>query len=392
MVAAPVLTSVFGTADAATAGFVQCTLGNFTQCAEVIGRAIGYASNTSTGFPSQIAPNATPGPAPMTYKTAKYTALGIYSPTNPLLDTANKDARRRLDGYFDEQFALQVLAEQLKNVNGLGNDRLDAIERQRKIIGENVRLILEAAKVCYEQVDRCYQTVSALTLSAIDKSVLELPPLATASFRLFTTTRGIWPRADSVDWFIDARGLPRVTQRGEPRALIDMGSAEGVSTVLMIEGISLNEASVYFENIKLGSLPLKRTTGGFAEKIGTGYALIVVDTTRTIAGWQDVDLLALTLRALEKTGEADGIFYVLATDDFGRSVRFDIQYAKWRRIASPVPVLSQLEVTSQNRFWDKAGSGTKLSTPGPWTESRRDIYPAPVFYPGGPAPTPPPRQ
>lgn len=400
------LTEVLGTQEAATTGFVQCTLGSFKDCAEAIGRAITYARDTSKGFPSQIAPDAKPGPAAITYRTAKYTALGIFSQTNPLLDNANKEARRRLNGYFEDQFALQVLAEQLKGVSGLGADRLDAIERQRKLIDANVGLILDAAKVCYDQVDQCYQTVSKLTLASIDKGALELPPLATASFRLFTTTRGVWSRADSVDWFIGPAGSPRLTPSGEPRSLIDMGTAEGVSTVLLIEGISLKEAELYFENVKLNTIPLKRVAGGFSEKTGAGYALVVIDTTRIIAGWQDVNLLASTMRALDKTGDADGIFYLLAIDDFGRSVRFDIQYEKWRRISTPLPIpppapgappappgpphaITQLEVTSQNRIWDKASNGTTLQTPGAWTESRRDIYPAPFgFVPGGP----PPRQ
>jgi len=377
------LTDVFGKEEAAVAGFVQCNLGNFTECAQVIGRALKYASDTKHGFPSQIANGATPGPADLTYRTAKYSAVAIYPNVNPLLDAANKDARQRLNGIFDDQFSQQVLAEQLGSVLGLSKERLDAIAQQRKVIGSNMALILDAAKVCYDEVDHCYTTVQSLKLQQIDKSALELPPLPKASFRLFTISKGVWSRADSIAQFIGPGGNSLTTPRGEPRKLLDIGGMEGISTVLQIEGVSLREAEVYFENVKLDTISLKKAPESFSEKFGPNYSLVVIDTTRVIPGWRDLDLLALTMLALEKTGDADGIFYVQVVDEFNRRTRFDIQYEKWQRSPS-VAGFSQISVMSQNRFWDQASSGTNLRSAGAWTWKSSDLYsalPGPGFVP-----------
>jgi len=52
------VTGLFADGDAGRAGFVQCTLGSFSSCADVISAALKYATSTTTGFPSQIAPGA----------------------------------------------------------------------------------------------------------------------------------------------------------------------------------------------------------------------------------------------------------------------------------------------------------------------------------------------
>jgi len=370
------LTAIFGTPEAANNGFVECSLGvNFAQCAGVIRRAIEYASDTRAGFPSQIAPGASPGPAAMIYRTAPYSAVGIYEQVNPLLDAANREARRRLVSYFDEQFALQVLAEQLRKLADLGRERIEAIDRQRAVVDDNLRKILDAADICFDRVDRCDATVRALHLQDVDKQALELPPLPKASFRLFTTSRGLWSRSDSVDWFVNESGSARLTSQGRPRDLLDLGLDEGASMVLLVEGVALKEAAVCFETAKVGSVPLQRTPGGFAEKVGPGYSFLVVQSTRTISGWQDIDLLTATLKAQSKFRDADGFFYVLVKDEFGRTVRFNVQYAKWRTGPGPIRGMSTLELTYRNRFWDRGSGGAETSAGGNWTEGGTASYP-----------------
>ena len=137
-----------------------------------------------------------------------------------------------------------------------------------------------------------------------------------------------------------------------------------MSVVLLVEGVALREAVVYFENRELAVIPLSkfRVVGGYAEKRGEGYAAIVVDSSRGNPGWRDIDTEA-SRHALQKNQPvADGIFYVVVKDGFGREVRFEIEYPKWTRTEK------EDRFTYRNRWWDKASGGTVISGEGAWTD------------------------
>lgn len=106
-----------------------------------------------------------------------------------------------------------------------------------------------------------------------------------------------------------------------------LSSKGTVSIVLNVQGSSLKEASLYLENQKLKSIPLVKDSNPWPDKISSDSAFIVLDTTRLNAGWRDIDLA--TERESLKTGgleDGAGIFYLLISDGFGRTTRFDLEY------------------------------------------------------------------
>jgi hypothetical protein len=50
------VTALFNNGAQGATNFVQCTLGNFEQCATVVGAALSYATDTTNGFPSKLLP------------------------------------------------------------------------------------------------------------------------------------------------------------------------------------------------------------------------------------------------------------------------------------------------------------------------------------------------
>jgi len=313
------LTAVFGNSSNDRAGFVQCSLGDFTKCAEVISKALNYASDTTAGFPSQIAPEAKPGAAPLEYHTSRYEAAGIYPNHYPYLNAINSEARVTLHNMFEHQFAMLVLADRLLEYGSSATN--SKIQKQRTAISNNVHNISEAAEVCYNRPVNCTSSVDSIKFEPVDESALVLPPGPRASFRIMTADRGIWSRDESIKFFKGAADFERPLDEASPQT--------SASIVLHVTGPALREAALWFENKKLSTIPLH--SSAFSEKIGNGYAVIVLATTRANPGWQDVNLDTERekLQKKENMTSADGIFYITVTDGFGRETRFDIEYEKW---------------------------------------------------------------
>jgi Leucine Rich repeats (2 copies) len=152
------------------APLVQCQLGHFEQCSQVLEGFLIYASDTKKGFPSQLAPNAFPGPAVLQYITAPYTALGIYPKGFPILTQATEIARNQLSDLFKNQYQAAVAARRL-----LGQKNIDArrplIEAAAKKVNDNIATILPIAKTCYEKPSDCFSSVRVLKLAPINLSI-----------------------------------------------------------------------------------------------------------------------------------------------------------------------------------------------------------------------------
>jgi hypothetical protein len=351
------ITGFFPNSADARTGFVECTLGDLSKCGSTIAGALIYATAVDTGFPSQLQPGATPGPAPVSYTTASYAAAGIYPKNYPYLTQVNAQARSELHALFEKQFSLQILAHRLIRL-GASQDKFALMQKVKDKIDANISHILDASKVCYNTPATCRDAVNSLQIASISEEVFVLPPLPTGSIRLMTTGKGIWSRQDSIlymdphfipesakkDWELCRNsaaakaagvncGKNMVVVRNSRHRLTNLGSElrdQGVSIVLYVQGVALSEAALRFENKTLRSIPLG-SKNDFAEKAGADFAVVVIASNRKNPGWVDFDRQASRLRiqASEGVMEGDGIFYVAIKDDFGRETRFDIEYQKW---------------------------------------------------------------
>jgi len=382
------LTGVFNTSQTGGADFVQCTLGNFQKCAGVIQAAISYAADTKIGFPSQIAPGAVPGPAPLVYTTSDYAAAGIVHANYPFLSQVVAEARHELATTFSEQFKIKIQVDRLLDL-GLGQQKLASIQGQQQIVNDNIANILTASETCFDTPSKCPDAVSHLSLGHIDEAVIALPPLPKASYRFMTTGKGLWSRADSVNFAM----TPDPQKAGKPPYGMGQTKDGEASVVLSIEGVGLDTATLMFEDSSIRSIPLSLEGGRPPEKASEASALLVMDTTRGNPGWRDVNISA-ERDALWKGSmpRADGTFYFLVRDAFGRSVRFDIDYENWTRVTAPIIItaskvtvhIGTIPITTvadsmepgctisesyieKNRWWDSSSGGTDDSGTAPFT-------------------------
>lgn len=408
------LTAIFPSNVEGRAGFVQCTLGAFDKCADFIGSAIQYATDTQHGFPSQFTTRL----ADLEYRTAPYTSVGVFPNNYPGLTEAIAESRKRLHEIFEEQLKDEVLADRLLELP-LEAVRHQRISAARDIIAANLDAILVASRTCYDTPGDCPRTVNALHTTDFDSSALTLPPLPVVSMRLFTTSAGLLSRAASLRQTVPTQVVPAdvspaIAERlkalsetignisverslsvacviapnpppcgdsartltGRARRLEDLrDSVVGgeVSAVLYVDGVGLKDARLFFENQELKIIPLTFQAGGFPNKYSPTSAFIVIATTRSNPGWRDVDMEAESKKLMRNSmPKADGAFYVLIEDQFGRSVRADLAYFSWKFTQTDRPnnrVFEDFRYTWRQRWWDPATNGTMLDGTDPWSES-----------------------
>lgn len=166
------LTAILGGAGAGIETYTQCTLGKFDSCATFIGNVLAYASDTATGFPSQLAPNAAPGPAVLAYSVSPYEDVGIYDRSNPILTQAIKLARRDLSDRFEENYAAANVVRRLLDhrIHSLRRSSLEAIKVK---VDANIASILPVAATCYERPLECPDAVRSLRLERVPQDDLK---------------------------------------------------------------------------------------------------------------------------------------------------------------------------------------------------------------------------
>lgn len=384
------ITGIFG-GTSGTRNYVQCTLGSFENCASVIEAALNYATDLNTGFPSQVALN----PTPLMYRSAKYATAGLLVSPPPFIAEVTREARRQLHLIFEKNFRLLILANRLLE-HGLHGDKRADILFERETLEANIVIILEAADSCYDLPASCHEKVQDLRLASINENVFELPGIPQASFRLLTSDRGVWPRESSVEfmrnalssvrenenvYFVQEGGVSISHYSVGPRdvGLAELGAEGGASVVLHVEGVALNEAILYFEDRRLGSVQLTPGTQLFPGKRDNDSASLVVRTTRQIPGWLDFDIDSYRESLWDdELPVADGAFYIVVRDDFGREVRFDVEYQTWER---SVQTMNGRRVvietfTFKNKWWDSGSDGTSLLGDEGWTsigEQREEL-------------------
>jgi hypothetical protein len=277
--------------------------------------------------------------------------------------------------------------------SGLQGTRLSTLNAQHELIESNILAIVGVAQGCYDKPLACPEAVAGLTLEEIDKSAFSLPAVPVASFRLVDVDGTVWSRGRSVAWFSycypalgDGGSIPPLSCDFKSRA----SSTETLSVALQVTGEALEEARLYFEDRHLKTVPLDDPA--WPQKLGPDYRLLIVDSVRGNPGWVDFDLDRE--RAILSVGDdatmrrADGVFYVIVVDGFGRKTRFDIGYQGWNATRGPSDkdqsrVVIASEIIVRNSYWLDE-SETTFDADGPWTTN--NTFQAVLNVPGN---TPP---
>lgn len=356
------LTAIFGYSDTSAYRIAQFSLGDFDKCSALIQTAIAYSANTKTGFPSQLAPGVLPGPAPLYYNLAKYSNAGIFPPNAyPGLSILIERARQKLSDLFEEQLSFSLITERLLDLN-VGTAKRTKLTQQQAIIERNLKEIVAASKICYETPEKSMDAVESVRskLVSVDQKALDLPPIATADFRVMTTNGGVLSREESVSLMNEEVNIE--TGPGKRKKTLNDIQENGneASAVLNIQGSSLKEAVLFFENIKLKVIPLQKGTAKFGAKVGDAFALIVTNTTRTFPKWLDVDIKGIRDSLMRSVlPNAEGTFYVIVKDLFNRMIRFDIEYSKWTYSLTndPGDLKDNINYLSYINWWDKKSNG-----------------------------------
>jgi hypothetical protein len=281
--------------------------------------------------------------------------------------------------------------------------------KQKNIVDANVAVILEASKVCYDTPVRCFDKVREIALTDVDVKAFLLPDLPVASYRLLTTGRGLWSREDSIAQMtsgltddptehtkvllqdVGKSGCNLVAQAGLGSYDCFISDSEGAffdlnkigdgetSVVLHVTGVGLDQAFLMFENTQLAAFPLTKEGGSDPGKSGENYAYVVTDSTRGNPGWRDINV-SQEREKLQKDQlpKADGVFYLVVKDVFGRRVRFDIEYDDWDvEVATNNPGNTcsiRGNLLSKSRRWDKNSDGTSVVGTLPFTEATRSVW------------------
>jgi hypothetical protein len=165
------LSTIFGTSEAGRNQFVQCAFGSLDNCAHAIQNALAYEADVTTGFPSQLAVDAKPGPGILSYGLSKYTAYGIYSGDNSLVAEAAELARKGLSGRFEETYIQSLTVARLLK-RSLTPSRKSLLEAASKDINTNLAAVIAASDACYDRPASCPAVVMALRLKDIDPDIL----------------------------------------------------------------------------------------------------------------------------------------------------------------------------------------------------------------------------
>ncbi len=392
------LTGLFGNSEKAREGFIECTLGSFEACAGTIKSALDYAADKVTGFPSQIAPGSSPGPADLEYRTQPYEIVGKFPRNYPFLDKVNAEARTRLHDIFEEQFRYLVLSNRLLTLP-LAIEKRGPIEVENAKVDSNVSVLLASSEICYNQPLNCNTAVASLNIQKIEESIFLLPPLATASFRIMTTSKGVWSRRESIA-FMKSRypstpnnpappqglrigcRLPNITLssgRAVPVTGIVSAGREEASIVVQIDGFALKEALLYFESTLISNEPidLQSSERKAAGKLMDNAAIIVIDTTRGNPFWRDVNTDSYREKVWEtEIKKADGTFRLIVRDLFGRETRFDLEYQNWEHhtCKDSSPSVEEYSYSFRNRRWEEPAGGMDLSKEGPYSDEGNYLF------------------
>jgi hypothetical protein len=321
------LTGIFPNTDnAGRLAYVNCTLGDLTNCAVVLQNALAYATDADKGFPHQLDPSNNMA-ADLTYHTDPDSNAGVGPDNYPGISEAIQESRNRLSELFEHQFKLIVTADRLLD-DGLSANRQDLINAQRDLLDRNKLSILAASKICYDTPDDCPKAVDSLKLEKIDESVFALPDPPIAGFRVLSANEGVWSRDDSVAsecvpypdrpvpitghletrWGAIDLPLSTMCQTNsvplDAKPIAEIG--DDISHVLYIQGGDLKDATFMFNDTVLGTIDLNSPERRAKQKSGDNWAILVLKTSRSLPDWVDFDAWEEAKKLSDYTPPATG--------------------------------------------------------------------------------------
>lgn len=151
-------------------GFVQCSSGKLDKCSQVLEQAISYATDTRTGFPSQISPDflANPrvdgGPAVLSNTTQSYRAANIFFDITPELDAQMKLSRQLISQKYERAYAQYSRARRLvrDGVIRLSPRQRDKFTAMESHLFLSLQKITESSLRCYQYPKQCGAAYSDL--------------------------------------------------------------------------------------------------------------------------------------------------------------------------------------------------------------------------------------
>jgi Leucine-rich repeat (LRR) protein len=164
-----------------------CSMANPDACIKILDSALIYATDTENenSFPQQIKPNSDfantnnpNGPAELSYITSPWSNLALIPPPAIIAD-AIEAARDNLSFRFEKNLEYRDrIRALLTGPLRLSRNQRANLEDLDVLVSENLKLINDAATVCYTTLDKCVTKVSQIdsNLKDIDESKLEIFP------------------------------------------------------------------------------------------------------------------------------------------------------------------------------------------------------------------------
>lgn len=141
--------------DASGYAFKECSFGNLTECETVLQDAISYATDTATGFPSQLEKGKF-GPVLRKQMFKDYRVLEGFPRISPQLTLVNKRAMNKLNSQFLELLEQDSTLESLsKGIVRLSPRQTEKFTELQDVIDTKVSTIVEAINDCYLNLSTC---------------------------------------------------------------------------------------------------------------------------------------------------------------------------------------------------------------------------------------------
>jgi len=141
--------------------FVKCSLGDLVKCETILTSAITYATDTSSGFPSQITPdsdlNSPSGPAILATYVQPYEYMGEYIGFTPQLTRAIKQTRKNLNTKFEKVYGQHGYVDSIINhgVVRLSPRQRDKFIQMQAKLYDDMYTLAEGIEACYNQPLDC---------------------------------------------------------------------------------------------------------------------------------------------------------------------------------------------------------------------------------------------
>ena len=192
------VTDLFGTDATSADNFVKCSFGDFEKCATVISNAIKYSTDTSKGFPSQIAGGVVPGPVDISYVVTPYPSYNVGVRVPPEDIQLALLARTELSNTFEHSFWEFRQANALLDLI-IEPTRKAELTRIKQSVLRNLNVEHAVGDICFDTPGKCSDAVEHLKLVDIDDQQL-LPD----TFRTFCVESLQMGKSDPIRTTVDA--------------------------------------------------------------------------------------------------------------------------------------------------------------------------------------------